>query len=1706
MIINNTHVQGIFLYSPDVDYEKGDFVVSGDSIYICTASNPTDTTRNTVSGVDPGTDTTGNYKMYPGDKISTAQEYYDYVNNRLTWNYKNTKEEVEAALEEEPGTLIIRGTVPDRQSLPVINNSEGDVYKVGTESLGYEYAYIPYKIDKYISGNVLNQILQDSFFGVNEEGVITNYVYTNLDDEGNEVLEYSIGGTLANIEDNKILNAIMKSPDLNNGMFNVSRALTEISSYVNRNSTTSSVLVKQYTYLDTSGGNKRIRIQELVDPSQGVVYYRWSEGVSTVSSTYNNDQVYRINDVVMYSGLSWLSMCNNNSGHQPGTDETYWTEYKGDWAYNNITAWECNYSGDSLRLAEQLNDIKAYYSKKIAELEATRKQLTGTFCNREVSGIAGTESTETLVARENVRMHSTWDYIDSDETALLLSLGVSSLSDLFTLVPSSGAVNNYMNPAPLGINIVVKVGTRTSYSYSYSDHGNAWVHGRTLAQVLTDFNVTRLSDIFLVTTETYKSFLQLSPDYPFTVIIKDESSKDLSVSLYQQVQQEWTNGRTLFEESDIKNQVTSVFYEDMMYNGSVLGTAYSGNIGNTLTVESYGESVDIPGTSSHISVPSLYGVYDFSYPTLFRSYFAETLGTEDFTVYDPGTVYGVGDKVEYTYGAGVYSGMTVRYIAVDTIDLGEDPESAPLKWKLWYDYVNGYTWRSSYLGTAINSLDDNLNIPYYYLLESGDKESLWNYLVFGASPFSSDLIYPRGSLVFYDGKFYRSNTEIIHSNIYPNAASGDFSGDWSLIGDADTDLDKVKRLIPDFTKIFPGVSSLGEFSDSIPEGDTGVLNIDSSVFTWLDTPGNPYTSFFAIIYPTFNDTDLFSEITLDNAYYSFFDLTNSVCYLKKVKDGDTEEDRINALDNFMSRVKDHYGDINNSISTSINDISFISGLSGNIHLNTMNIPGSTLFMFLKANYNDEVAKRDDIVFKCRITGGGSSLSYDSLVREEIDHTNITFLDNPILFTTDDTTLGLCTLTVSDLCGLVLTPILKAETAGDPRTNYKYYIGKNPGYRWIELADTRPDIGRITRTTENLYNEWVSGTSYGSGDIVFWNNRLWVSSTSGNLETPSFGAGRWDLYDLEPVQKPGDIYKTSLSCFIWTNGYRGLRNSDRVYILGDTESYVLVYNSGTGEYEKFDNTAFTTLTGSDIFSTVLNSESASLIVDTRKDSLLKSLSPDTILDKVLDADITELKALQTLYPHVTYLVKDGTDYYRVNSGSLNLVSTTISTDSDYLNLIDRISNTSTIQGFSKYYTPFMVLSDISLDPVYTEEFRYTNNQEIPRKTSANWRVSVGPLMKTIIELAGKPDDWSLSGVYNTGDHVIYEDIVWESLVDNNSTAPSYSSADWKRNAILDFISTKELDVLEGYTVPLRTVCTRTIEGTKYYYVNGNYWVHGAPPADDSEYPTDPHYTVNYPWELPDAFGLGKIWAKTTAGRVEDWYVVQNRSGWLEVSAGSYYDSNRLMNATPWWNNSSGFVSAEEALYTVLNTNFVVHPNASSLSDRFLGILWKNDLTYETDDIVIDEDKMWKCLRGNTGNKPQLSPDDWAFYSDPLYNTLTYISSETILLTSIDPSVPFRVLTKIGNSSNYYVALNTNSSDFSDPCIATILVQQIVDNIIRSHVLTIDLSETPLDPSLNYTRYFITENLYLDVTGDNVEKVLTLSDPDARIKNIYYRYKL
>ena len=221
MIINNTHVRGIFFYSSDIAYEKGDFVVQDDIIYICTANNPTDIENFTVQNSNPSTDGE-NYTVYLGNKITTAEEYFDYVKN------------------------------------PNGENVE----------------------DKYVSSHVLFNILSSYMSGFNEKGIISNYINY---DRSNISYSDNLASYLENVERQNLLDAIIRAEDLNNAIFHISRSLVDDSllqtvpdDTPGFNSTDlNSVILKQYTYQDSGNENITYRVQELIDHVCGMVLYRY---------------------------------------------------------------------------------------------------------------------------------------------------------------------------------------------------------------------------------------------------------------------------------------------------------------------------------------------------------------------------------------------------------------------------------------------------------------------------------------------------------------------------------------------------------------------------------------------------------------------------------------------------------------------------------------------------------------------------------------------------------------------------------------------------------------------------------------------------------------------------------------------------------------------------------------------------------------------------------------------------------------------------------------------------------------------------------------------------------------------------------------------------------------------------------------------------------------------------------------------------------------------------------------------------------------------------------------------------------------------------------------------------------------------------------------------------------------------------------------
>ena len=107
MKINGNSVIGIWKYSDIATYERGDFVVTGESIYMVRADY--------VSGINPSEDVSGKFEIYPGNLITTKSEYDSIIKNP---DLAEDKYVSSAALEQ-----ILKSTYFGLDNQGVINSS-----------------------------------------------------------------------------------------------------------------------------------------------------------------------------------------------------------------------------------------------------------------------------------------------------------------------------------------------------------------------------------------------------------------------------------------------------------------------------------------------------------------------------------------------------------------------------------------------------------------------------------------------------------------------------------------------------------------------------------------------------------------------------------------------------------------------------------------------------------------------------------------------------------------------------------------------------------------------------------------------------------------------------------------------------------------------------------------------------------------------------------------------------------------------------------------------------------------------------------------------------------------------------------------------------------------------------------------------------------------------------------------------------------------------------------------------------------------------------------------------------------------------------------------------------------------------------------------------------------------------------------------------
>jgi len=254
MIINNNHVQGIFVFNPDstIIYEKDDFVVHKQNIYIC----------------EPKHGSTVSYSGSPNEEDDILKFFSD--------NF----------------TVYLGG---ERASWEDFKNRYNNLSNIDS--------------DPIITCSSIVEILKKIVFGIDSDGIIDGYV--DLSGSSDDLVD------LLNLSDNSNINILdqiilLDLPEFNNILLKVDRNL--LNPYLptlENNENNSYVILKQYTYRE---GNNYIRVQEIIDHINGVCLYRYSSRSVLVVSN-NKISTSDLNGISSWklscANTEYLSRINN---------------------------------------------------------------------------------------------------------------------------------------------------------------------------------------------------------------------------------------------------------------------------------------------------------------------------------------------------------------------------------------------------------------------------------------------------------------------------------------------------------------------------------------------------------------------------------------------------------------------------------------------------------------------------------------------------------------------------------------------------------------------------------------------------------------------------------------------------------------------------------------------------------------------------------------------------------------------------------------------------------------------------------------------------------------------------------------------------------------------------------------------------------------------------------------------------------------------------------------------------------------------------------------------------------------------------------------------------------------------------------------------------------------------------------------------------
>ena len=395
MLLNNSHVRGIFKYSDDIEFEKDDFVVDGNCIYICKSSKP-------IKGERPSLDISHLYYLeYPGDKIASADEYYSYL------------------------TAIERQEQVD---------------------------------DKYISAQTLCEILENMYFGFGDNGTIYDHVLYNPNTgieyciRGvREILDYSTPNVLDLIlRKNNLSNGLIRIsrnlPEIRDLVMDDSASDSDV------------VILKQYTYLD-SNDFVPYRVQELMDPEKNRLYFRFSKGealedggidfTDAVVSQWKN--LYSSNE----DAIEKLNAIEEYYNQKIQEEEEKVARISGKYCYREVEASEYNHLGEStvyLRPGET-RDIKSVgrFDNKPCLLNILIKTQASRNVFRNYSLVIDAKdacdsvtNSESYLVGDGINLVATFDGSESIQTLTLTVSGGGIIKNIYYRDYTLGHIHDWV--------------------------------------------------------------------------------------------------------------------------------------------------------------------------------------------------------------------------------------------------------------------------------------------------------------------------------------------------------------------------------------------------------------------------------------------------------------------------------------------------------------------------------------------------------------------------------------------------------------------------------------------------------------------------------------------------------------------------------------------------------------------------------------------------------------------------------------------------------------------------------------------------------------------------------------------------------------------------------------------------------------------------------------------------------------------------------------------------------------------------------------------------------------------------------------------------------------------------------------------------------------------------------------------------------------